>query len=376
MGIARVVSIAAGALAGALGAGTPASAVELVYGSWPPAGEYLSRVALPKAFAAIAQETKGSVTWKLVPGGQLADPKGTFQAVGDGVMAAGLGISVYVPNLVPSLNAMYSTNQFTTDVVAASGAALETLTMNCASCFEEFRKLNIVPLAGWTSAPYHLACREPVRSLGDLKGKRVRATGGYNELMTMAGAVPVSATLVETVSLLQRGGLDCQLGVHTWLRTFGYADVAKYLTDYPLGLSGPAVGLMLNRDVWTKFTPEEKRIHLRQAAYISAALALGQFVLENEEILKELTQTKGLNVVKADGKEFDAIVAKYETAQRARNIENARKFGVKDPGAIIDAYDRNLKRWQGLSGAIGRDIDKFADAIWREIYSKVDPAKL
>jgi len=376
MTIKRFISNAVGALAGVLVAAGPVCAVELVYGSWPPPGEYMNRVVLPKVFADIAKDTKGAITWKLIPSGQLADPKASFQAVGDGLMASGLGISSYVPNLVPSLNTIYSTVVFGNDVVAASGAAVETLTLNCPSCLAEFRKLNVIPLAGWTSAPYHLACRDPVRSLADLKGKRVRAVGGNVELMTMAGAVPIAATLVETVSLLQRGGMDCQFGVHAWLKVFGYADVAKYVNDYPLGMTGPAVGLMLNRDTWSKFTPEQKRIHIKHASYMSAAMAIGGFVIDEEQILNELKKSKGVSVVRANDKEFETVTAKYDAAQRQRNIENAKKFGVPNPAAIIDAYAAARRKWAVLSKGIGRDIDKFAAAIQREIYDKVDPDKM
>ena len=41
----------------------------------------------------------------------------------------------------------------------------------------------------------------------------MRATGGNAELMQAAGMVPVGATLVEAVGLLQRGGIDCQHGM-------------------------------------------------------------------------------------------------------------------------------------------------------------------
>ena len=354
-----------------------ASAVELVHGSWPPAGEYLNRVTLPKVFADIAKETNGAITWKLVPGGQLADPKATFQAAGDGLMHAGLGIVTYVPNLIPSLNAIYSTIVFGDDVVAASGAAVETVTLNCPSCVEEAKKINLVLLSGWTSSPYQLACREPVKSLADLKGKRVRATGGSTELMNMAGAVPIAATLPEAVSLLQRGGLDCQFGVHTWLKTFGYGDFAKNVTDYPLGMTGPAIGLLMNRDAWNKFTPDQKKIHLQKSARISAELALGQFVIENEQILNEIKQSKGVQVLPVANKaEWEAVTVKYDAAQREKNIADAKKFGVADPAAVIDAYAKARTKWATLSKGIGRDIDKFADAIWTEVYSKADPAKL
>ncbi|OGA66252.1 MAG: hypothetical protein A3F77_15995 [Betaproteobacteria bacterium RIFCSPLOWO2_12_FULL_67_28] len=362
-------------MAAAFAASQPTSAQELVYGSWLPAGEYLSRVALPKIFEGIARDTNGAVKWKLVAGGQLADPKTTFSAVQDGLMAAGIGIASYVPSTVPAVNTIYSTIVFGDNNVAASGAALETLTLNCPACLAEMRKLNAVPLAGWVAGPYYLACREPVRSLAELKGKRVRATGGNNELMTMLGAVPVAATLVEAVGLLQRGGMDCQFGTHGWLKVFGYGDVVKSVTDQPLGMTGPAIGLMLNRDTWNKFTLEQKKVHLKYAAQLSAMLSLGQFVVEEERILKELVQTKGLSVLKVNGQEFDAVASKYEAIQRARNVENAKKFHVPNPEAIVDAYAANRKKWEGLSKGIGRDVDKFAAAIQREIYDKVDPGK-
>ena len=376
MNIKQRLSAAAATLAALLLCVSSAFAQELVYGSWIPAGEYLNRVALPRIFADIAKETNGAIRWKLVPGGQLADPKTTFTAVHDGLMAAGMGISTYVPSTVPALNTIYSTIVFGDDNVATSGAALETMTLNCPACLAEMRKLNAVALSGWVAGPYYLACREPVRSLAELKGKRVRATGGNNELMAMVGAVPVAATLVEAVGLLQRGGLDCQFGTHGWLKVFGYGDVVKSVTDVPLGMTGPAVGLMLNRDVWNKFTPEQKKLHMKYAARLSAMLSIGQFVVEEEQVLKELMRTKNLTVVKVtDPQDFDAVVARYEATQRARNIENAKKFHVANPEAILDAYAANLKKWRGLSKGIGRDVDKFTAVIQREVYDKVDPAR-
>jgi TRAP-type C4-dicarboxylate transport system substrate-binding protein len=255
-----------------------ASAAEFTYGSWPPASDHLNTTALPKAFKAIEEQTKGEIKWKLIAGGQLADGKGTFQAVQDNVIQGGLGIAVYVPNLVPSLNAIYSTITFGDDVVAATGAAMETLMLNCPSCMEEFQKINAVAMGGFTGSPYAIYCRDPIKSVADLKGKRIRGTGGGVELFNMAGAVPVAATLTEAVSLLQRGGLDCMWGVWEWLKTFGYGDFAKNVVDYPFGITGPALGMMLNRTTWNGMTLEQKKLHLKQAGHVTAEMALGNFV--------------------------------------------------------------------------------------------------
>ena len=191
----------------------------------------------------------------------------------------------------------------------------------------------------------------------------------------MAGAVPVGATLVEAVSLLQRGGLDCQHGIADWLRTFGYADTAKYVTDYPLGLTGPAIGMFINRDTWNKWTPEQKRLHMKQAAYMSAKMAIGNFIVTEEQGLQTVIKDKGVQMVKPDA-DFEKLATEYKKTERARNIEIGKSFGLRDPGAIIDAYEKNVEKWRKLSGSVGRDVDKLAELLDKEIYSKVDLNKL
>jgi TRAP-type C4-dicarboxylate transport system substrate-binding protein len=369
-------ALLAGALASTL-SGTPASAQELVYGSWTAPREYQNVHVMPEIFKNIEKETNGAVKWKLIAGGAIADGKGTFAAVKDGLMQGGLGIVTYAPNTIPSVYAIYSTVILGhNDVVAASAAALEVIYLRCPSCLEEFRRNNSVPLGGWTTSAYVLACTSPVKSPADLKGKRVRATAGNAELMRAAGGVPVSATLVEAVGLLQRGGIDCQHGVADWLKTFGYADFAKYVADQPLGLTGPAIGILLNRDTWNKFTPEQKKIHVKYAAWMSAKQAIGNFIISNEETLALLTKEKGVTLLKADPKEWEAVFAEFHKGDRDRNVATAKGFGVPDAGAIIDDYERTIEKWRDRSKEIGRDIDKFTEVLNREIFSKIDLDKL
>jgi len=73
-------------------------------------------------------------------------------------------------------------------------AALETMYLHCPSCLEEAKSYNAVMLGGWVSSSYVLACREPIKTLAELKGKRVRATGGNADMLKQAGMVPVGAT--------------------------------------------------------------------------------------------------------------------------------------------------------------------------------------
>jgi TRAP-type C4-dicarboxylate transport system substrate-binding protein len=47
----------------------PASAVDLVYGAWPPAVEYVNAKAMPKLAREVEAETRGTIKWKIIGGG-------------------------------------------------------------------------------------------------------------------------------------------------------------------------------------------------------------------------------------------------------------------------------------------------------------------
>jgi len=374
-----VKSMRGGLLAAGVGLialGVPhAAAQEFVYGSWVPASDFLNSSALPIAFKQIEAETKGAIKWKLIPGGQIADGKATFSAVKDGLMQAGLGIPTYVPNLLPSNAMLYSTVIPGDDVVAATGAGSEALLLHCPSCLEEYKKTNAIPLSPYSGAASVFMCTKPVKTVEELKGKRIRGFGAAVELINLAGGTPVGATLTEAVTLLQRGGLDCIYGVPEWLKTYSFGDVAKYVVDYPLGVLSPVIAFMVSRDAFHKLTPEQKLAHLRAAARLTAVHSIGNFIVRNEESYKDAVANKGVQKV-AVGKDFDELMAKYKAQERDRNVKVAKGFGVANPEAILDAYAKATEKWQKLSKDIGRDPDKFTDALWREVYSKLDPSKL
>jgi TRAP-type C4-dicarboxylate transport system substrate-binding protein len=352
-----------------------ADAKDYVYGSCVPAADYLTSDALPAMFAAIAKDTNGAIKWKAVTGGALADCKGTFNAVTERVMEAGLAIPIYVPNLVPSSNLIYSTIEFSGETVAVAGATAETLFLDCKECLDEWRKINSLPLGPYASSPYSLYCREPIDTVAGLKGKRVRAAGGSTFLMNIVGAVPVNATLPEAVGLLQRGGLDCLYGITEWLKTFGYGDFAKYVIDVSLGTTGPAIGVMLNYDAWKEMTPAQRIATMKHQALFAAKHSIGNFVIKNKTSLEEVKKTKGVKVLPA-GKDFQEWIARYKAGERGRNVETAKQLGVKNPEAILDMYEKNLVKWRKLEKEIGTDVEKFTDTLWREIFSKLDVNKL
>lgn len=364
-------------LGAALGAtlGGAAVAQDFIYGSWPPASDYLNTDTLPGAFDIISEETGGEVTWELIAGGQLADPRGTLAQVGDDLMQSGLAIPVYTPGAMPTLTLLYSIVVPGNDPVATAGAAAETVFLNCPECLADAKDNNVLPLGGFASASYRLMCTSPVASVADMEGKRIRATGGYGEMTAMGGGIPTSTTLPESVGLLQKGGLDCLMASREWLKTFGYGEYAKHVTDLPLGTTAPALGFVMNYDAFADLSTEAKSAHLRASAYVTAKHTIGNYVVKDEETFQAQVAENGVAYVEPEA-DLVALVEGFAEADRDRLIENAEQLGVSDPATLIDTYFAAVEKWQGISQEIGPDVDAFAEKLWDEVYSKLDPDAL
>lgn len=373
---ARRAGLIAGALALTTGLtlSTAAQSLELIYGSWVSPRHSVMRNGMPEFFKDVSKATKGAITWRMVAGGQLADAKGTIPGLKGGLFDGGFVIPPFAPSYIPAINLMFSTQFFGADSVAATGAVLETLMLHCPQCRAEAQKNGIVLLGGFATTPFYLMCRDKVATPADMKGKKIRAVGGAIATIRMAGGTPVAMSPAAATQALQRGAVDCVLGPTSWLRSYGYQDVVKYVNQYPLGMTGPAMHLGFSRKRFLSLTLDQRKAMVGAAARSSAIAAIKGYIL-NDETIEAGAKKKGVTFIPASNA-FDAIIAKREKEQRESNLKASARFNIPEPGKMLDALEAAGKKWKGLSKDIGRDVDKLAAALQREIYDKVDPEKL
>lgn len=352
-----------------------ASAQHLVYGSFVPASDYLNAVALPEIFADITEATNGEVTWELIVGGQLADGQGTLPAVEDRMMDAGLAIAAYAPSVVPHLAFLYSIVVPGDDVVSLAAAATETIFQDCPGCLADMQSSNAIPFGGYSNAVNSLMCTRPVATLADMDGLRIRANGGFADMVAAAGATPMALTLAETVTVLQRGGMECVVGAAEWLATYSYGDSAKFVSGAGLGSSSPALGLYLNRDAFHDLSPEGQDAVFRASAKLSIMQTLGNFVIKNAESLQNQIDTNGVQIV-PPADDLAAHFATYPLGDRDARIAAGNQLGVQDPAAVYDAYMANVEKWRAITAEVGQDVDALAARLYDEVFADLDPASL
>ena len=97
-------------------------------------------------------------------------------------------------------------------------------------------KLNVKLLALWPYPLQILYCREEVKSLDDLKGRRIRVhSTALSSLVKAVGGIAVSVPFAEVYTSLQRGVADCAATSTVAGNTQKWYEVSKWIVTLPLG---------------------------------------------------------------------------------------------------------------------------------------------
>lgn len=149
---------------------------------------------------------------------------------------------------------------------------------------------NSVPFTVWTSAAYQLHTIKPIKSLEEIKGKKIIVWEAVTfEVMQKLGASPIRITSTDTYLSLSKGMADGVLCPLAPVRSFKISDVAKYHLLLETGVS--AFNMAIFKPLWDDFTPEIQA-YFKDNGGIKFALKAGQSLedgaLEDTKWMKDL----------------------------------------------------------------------------------------
>lgn len=305
----------------------------------------------------------------LLPGDEV------LSGVGDGVADMGMVYSSYFPSELPiadwmnGLTMMYSPD-FPGSVLEGA-AASQQVAMQTPELIAEFERLNLKLLwAQDNTGPFSLMCTEPVETLADAQGMRVR-TGGLafvNEAEAL-GMVPVSLPISEMYEALQRDVVDCVISHPPTAIDSGMWEVAPHVT--PAQFSGYNGNfLVMNLDRWNALSPEAQQIietasQTMWLEYIQGNLAY------YERFATEGPESHGTTF--HDPTELnEALAAFHETA--LQDLVTNAPAGLTDAQATVDQFEQVQGEWAmriGDAGVLPADLPESAIDRWASV-SEID----
>ncbi|WP_053078913.1 TRAP transporter substrate-binding protein [Puniceibacterium sp. IMCC21224] len=123
---------------------------------------------------------------------------------------------------------------------------------------ERLERFDGVLLTHWPFNPQIVWCNEPVNSITDLKGRKVRVSGApAADTLDQLGATAVNLTGGEVYQALQRGLVNCGSTGSTYGYSTKWHEVANHLYNFPLG-SYSQVVQVANKTFWDTLSAEDQ----------------------------------------------------------------------------------------------------------------------
>lgn len=138
----------------------------------------------------------------------------------------------------------------------------------------------------------YVLTKEPITSVEDFKGLKIRAPGAYGKFLRNLGASPVSLSWSEIYTSLSTGVIDGSIGSNMIDHRDGnHVEVAKYM--YPLPLAGAQVlPIIVNKSAWNKL-PDDLKAIVKAASAVHAREQMTKSKLWEAEAVSDM-QAKGL----------------------------------------------------------------------------------
>lgn len=213
---------------------------------FPPTHPFQAEL-IPAWAQAINEATNGLVTIETYPGGSLLGNGDIYPGVEQGLADIGHDVSGYNPGRLPVLNSMYLGGIEYKNSKVSSYVAWDLVHELQPA---ELQDTQLMFLYGM--APGVLMTTEPIRTLEDLKGKQIRASGTNVDTLEMLGATPVALPISETYEAMARGVVDGSLLPVEALKGFNLAEVTKYVTHSSL-IYNTVHYVTMNKQVWESF---------------------------------------------------------------------------------------------------------------------------
>lgn len=228
-----------------------AADISLSYANFPPSKTFPC-IQMERWKQEVEKRTGGKVLVQTYPGSTLLGAKNTLRGVMQGQADIGCISIAYHPGVFPLCSVFELPLGFT----SATSASLALWDLFEKYQPKEFKRFKVLTM--FTSAPSNLMTKTPVRSLDDLKGLELRASGILSKILESLGATPVSMPMSATPEALQKGVVKGLFSSFDVLKDLNFAEICRYETVTNTAVYPFAV--IMNLDSWNALPDDVKKV--------------------------------------------------------------------------------------------------------------------
>jgi TRAP-type mannitol/chloroaromatic compound transport system substrate-binding protein len=323
-------------------AGGPAQTWKMVT-SWPANFPGLGTGATRLA-ELITAASGGRLTVKVYGAGELAGAFEVFDLVSRGTAQMGHSASYYWKGKAPAAP-FFSAVPFGLNAQEMNGW------LQLGGGIELWRELyapfGLIPFAaGNTGVQMAGWFRNPVRSLADLQGLKMRIPGLGGEVMARLGATPVNLPGGEIFTALQSGLIDAAewVGPYNDL-AFGFHRITRHCYTPGWQEPGPTLECMVNRSAYEALPADLQAIVSTCCEAVNQSM-LAEYAARNQQAMDVLANEHGV--------QFGPLPADVVEALKAAAQQVLDELAASDPMArkawdSLRAFREQARRWNAVS---------------------------
>ena len=281
----------------------------------------------------IKKRTNGRVEITYYPGGTLLSPVKMYDGVVTGIADMGMSHISYTRGRFPIMEVFENPLGFPNGWVA---------TQVTTDFYEKFKPKDwneVHPLYINTSGPLLiLTVSKAIKTLDDMKGVKIRATGQMSEVIKALGGVPMPLEMPDVYDSMRRNVIEGTANDLSTLKYWKFSEVNKYVTaDWQLG-TGYTFYFVMNKDKWAALPADIQKIFTEVALETK----------EKQALLWNTMDIEGAEVFKAAGGQTffltDAEAARWVKA--VQPVLNGYKKSMSGKGykeADVDGWVKFIK---------------------------------
>ncbi|MEQ8450062.1 MAG: TRAP transporter substrate-binding protein DctP [Nitratireductor sp.] len=308
---------------------TGAAAETLRFADSLPADHFFTEQASKYWMNLVEEETDGAVDFEHYPAQQLGKAKDMLGLVQTQTVDIAYVVPSYVSDKLPLSSVAELPGQFATSCEGTL-AYWQLATGDGFLAESDYRRAGVRVLFAVVMPPYQIFLREPLGSVADLKGRKLRTSSpGQDAISEALGAVPVRITAPELYDALARGTVDGMVFPTASALAYDVAGLAKSVTRGE-NFGTAVLSVMISEERWQRL-PENVRAVMTRAGEETTRhicrFADDSTASDFEEIAAQGTAIADLSADKADIRRKSASVAEtWVVDMDKRGLAGARTF--------------------------------------------------
>ena len=298
----------------------------------------------------IKKRSGGSLDVEFHWGGALLNTKSVLKGVSDGVADMGSIVGFLTPKELRAYNLADLPVKNSDEWVGMR--AIYKLSTENPAFKKEFDKAGVVYITNYTTGPIQLICKQPFKSIADIKGLKVRGSGPYGKAMSDLGAAVQGMGQPKVFEALDSGLIECNQNYYYAIKAYKQYEVAPYVTELNWG-QNMSFGVVMNKATFDGLTAAEKKaVTEAGSAFIDH---FAKVMIEGKE------KDKAAMIAGIGGKTIKMV--DFPAADRAKIIGAGEKYvdqwvadvtkGGLDGKGILAAYDANVAEFAKVKESKG-----------------------